>query len=308
MRLFLIKTILKLCAHLPMTVIHGLGVLIGWGLIMVPNRIFDNTKTNVRLCFPERPPAEQHRLVCKSLTETGKTIIETSALWFRPGPQALQLIRAVDGLGLVENAIEKGNGVILATPHLGAWEAAGLYGAAMFNMTCLYRPLRITELEDLVRTARNRLGANFVPTSAPGIRKIYKALGQGGVVAMLPDQEPQSGSGTFAPFFGIPAWTMVLLARLAAKTGAPIIFAYCERLAWGRGYHLHFSAAPAGIYSSDTNTAATAINQAIEQLIRNCPTQYQWSYRRFRTRPAGESSFYKPGHHQNLSLPDRTER
>jgi KDO2-lipid IV(A) lauroyltransferase len=110
---------------------------------------------------------------------------------------------------------------------------------------------------------------------------------------MLPDQEPQKGTGIFAPFFGIPAYSMVFLGRLAAKTGAPVIFTWCERLPLGRGYRLHFRQSPAAIHSGDIAEATAAINLAVEQIVRECPSQYQWSYRRFRTRPAGEVSFYK---------------
>ncbi|MGB5180066.1 MAG: lysophospholipid acyltransferase family protein [Gammaproteobacteria bacterium] len=292
LRPLLIKSILYLCAFLPLPILHGIGVCIGWGLFLIPNRSRQTSEINIALCWPELSTRERRILLQKSLRETGKTIIETSALWLRPGENALHLIKRVDGNELVEQVIARGSGAILATPHLGAWEAAGLYGSAHFKITCLYRPLKIRELEHLVQTARNRLGGNYVPATATGIRLLYKALDQGGVVAMLPDQEPQAGTGMFAPFFGIPAYSMVFLARLSARTGTPVIFAWCERLSWGRGYHLHFRALPEGVHA-DIHTAVTAINQAVEDCVRECPEQYQWSYRRFKTRPDGETSFYK---------------
>jgi len=296
MRLSLIKIILYLCAYLPLPVIHGIGVCIGWGLLLIPNRSRQTSEINIALCWPEYSPREQRALLHNSLKETGKTIIETSALWLRTGKSALRLIKQVDGIELVEQAIAKGSGAILATPHLGAWEAAGLYGSEQFRITCLYRPLKIPELETLVQTSRNRLGGNYVPATAKGVRALYKALEQGDVVAMLPDQEPKAGTGIFAPFFGIPAYSMVFLAKLAARTDTPIIFAWCERLPWGRGYHLHFRAVSETAQSGDIHTTVAAINQAAEDCVRECPEQYQWSYRRFKTRPDGEASFYKKIH------------
>jgi KDO2-lipid IV(A) lauroyltransferase len=118
------------------------------------------------------------------------------------------------------------------------------------------------------------------------------AAGKGGTVAMLPDQEPRSGSGHFAPFFGMPAYSMTLLVRLSKRTGTPVVFTYCERLPRGRGYHLHFREAPQEIYSLDIDTAVTAMNRAVEGLIRECPAQYQWSYRRFANRPEVDRSVY----------------
>lgn len=292
MRIFLIKALLHACAYLPLPVIHMLGVCIGWGLILIPNRSRDTTAVNIALCLPELSAAEQRRLARTSLIETGKTIIETSALWLRNGKQTLRLIRAVDGRELVDEAIEAGKGVILATPHLGAWECAGLYCASQFNITCLYRPLKMPELEHLVLKARSRMGGNYVPANARGIRILYKTLDQGRPAAMLPDQEPQAGTGIFAPFFGIPAYSMVFLARLSAKSGAPIVFVWCERLSWGRGYRVHFRKAPEATRSDHIEEAVAATNLAVENCVRERPAQYQWSYRRFRTRPEGEASFY----------------
>lgn len=292
MRLFIIKTALRAVAILPLPVIHSLGCVLGWALAVVPNQLRRDTCTNIKLCLPELDQARRRRLVRKTLVETGKAMLETGALWFRPGRQALQLIRRIEGRELVQTALEKGRGIILATPHLGAWEAAGLYGAATFNMTCLYRPLRIPELEGLVRSARNRLGANYVPATPGGIRSLCITLEQGGTIAMLPDQEPQSGAGIFAAFFNSPAWTMTLLPRLANRSGAPVVFAWCERLRRGQGYVLHFSAAPDRVSSRDLNKATHAMNRSIEELVRRCPSQYQWGYRRFRTRPDGKPAIY----------------
>ena len=292
MRQILIKSLLVSCSWLPLAVCHALGSVIGWGFIFIPNRAARDTKANIGLCFPEMTRSERHRLVRQSLVETGKAILEASVLWMRPGEKALRLIRHVDGLDAALKARDAGYGLILATPHLGAWEAAGLYCGATFNMTCLYRPLRMIELEALVHDARSRLGAKYVPANARGIRAVCLAAGKGGTVALLPDQEPRSGSGHFAQFFGMPAYSMTLLVRLSKRTGAPVVFTYCERLPRGRGYRLHFRQAPLEIQSLDTDTAVTAMNRAIEGLIRECPAQYQWSYRRFGNRPDGSRSVY----------------
>jgi len=292
MKIFLIKSILYLCAFLPLPVIHGLGVVIGWGLILIPNRSQQTSEINIALCWPELSAHARRKLLRASLIETGKTIIESGALWLRPGKNTLRLIKEVEGSELVEQMIARGAGIILASPHLGAWELSGLYCASRYNITCLYRPLKIAGLEKLVRKARSRTGGRYIPTTGHGIRTLYKTLAQGNAVAMLPDQEPHAGNGIFAPFFGVPAFSMVLLARLAAKSGTPVIIVWCERLSWGRGYRLHFRAAPGITNPADINAAVNATNKAVEDCVRECPTQYQWSYRRFRIRPAGEEPFY----------------
>lgn len=295
MRVKLIILALRLFALLPLPIAHGIGVLFGAGLWLIPNRSLRTTRTNIRLCFPDLTEARQRALVRRSLLETGKTIAETGRLWLRDGRRTLSLVREVQGGELMEKAVREGRGAIVVTPHLGAWEIAGLYCASRYDITCLYRPLKIPELEELVNTARSRLGGRYLKATAGSIRELYRTLDRGDVVAMLPDQEPGAGTGVFAPFFGVPAYSMVLLARLAAHAAAPVIFVWAERLPLGHGYRLHFSEARPAITDKDIQTAVTATNASVEDCVRQCPEQYQWSYRRFKTRPGGEASFYGRG-------------
>ena len=292
MRAFLIKISLYICAFLPLPLTHGLGFILGWGLILIPNQLRTTSKVNIALCWPELGTPARRQLLHGSLIETGKAIAEAGTLWLRPGNRTLRLIRQVKGAELVRQAMAGGSGVILATPHLGAWEGAGLYCAAHFNITCLYRPLKLAGLEQRVRKARNRMGGSYIPATGNAIRTLYKTLKQGRVVAMLPDQQPHAGSGVFAPFFGIPAYSMVLLARLATRSATPVIFVWCERLSWGRGYRLHFRPAPAIGNAANLQAAVNATNKAVEDCVRQCPSQYQWGYRRFSTRPTGEKPVY----------------
>lgn len=288
----IIKSALYCSAWLPLPVLHGLGTCLGWCLSFTSARPKKIAATNIALCWPALSAAQQRKLTRTCLAETGKTLFEMGALWLRPGKQTLQLIKQVHGSELVEQAQTKGRGVILATPHLGAWEGAGLYCADRFDITCLYRPPRKSGLDQLINTARSRIGGRYVAANTRGTRLLYKTLRQGKIIAMLPDQEPQTSAGMFAPFFGTPAYSMVLLARMAAKSGTPVIFVWCERLSWGRGYHLHFREMPDISNATDIAAAVNATNRAVEDCVRECPGQYQWSYRRFRSRPPGEKTLY----------------
>lgn len=293
MRVIFIKSFLYLCSWLPLRMLHGIGGMLGTTLRLIPGKMQSVAARNIELCFPEYSLQQRQLLLSNSLKEMARTLLEMGTLWLRDSRHVLQLIRHVDGADLVERAIADGKGVILATPHLGAWEAAGLYCASRFDITCLYRPLHIVELESLVNKARSRAGGQYVPANANGVRTLYKTLETGGTVAMLPDQEPQAGTGVFAPFFGIPAFTMVFLSRLGAKSGAPIIFVWCERLPRGKGYALHFRATPPEASGQDITRSVEAINKTVENCIRECPAQYQWGYKRFRTRPKGEPPIYQ---------------
>ncbi|HKK13863.1 MAG TPA: lysophospholipid acyltransferase family protein [Gammaproteobacteria bacterium] len=291
-RASLVRLLLRGFALLPLPVAHGVGAALGWLLSVVPNSLRRTSETNLRLCLPEVSADRRRRLVRRSLVETGKTAAESGAVWLWPPERVMPLVRETVNERLMEDAVAAGRGVILATPHLGSWEMAGLHASVRFGITSLYRPPRMAELETLLRRARERTGARLVPTDAGGIRALYHALGRGEVMGILPDQEPAPGAGVFAPWFGVPAYTMSLLSRLARKTGAPVIFIYAERLPFGRGFRLHYRGADPAVASADPREAAAALNRSVEACVRALPAQYQWSYRRFRTRPDGQAPVY----------------
>jgi KDO2-lipid IV(A) lauroyltransferase len=292
MRSRLIAWLLRTCAALPLPLAHAVGTLIGWGLILIPNELRRISRINIPLCLPELDAAQQRRLLRASLIESGKTMSEAGALWLWPAPRVLALVKAVNGEEHLRAALAAGKGAILATPHLGAWEMMGLYSSAHYPITSLYRPPRLTGLDDLVRQGRQRLGAALVPVDAGGVRALYQSLDRDEVVGILPDQEPGPGNGVFVPLFGVQANTMALLSRLAIKTGASVIFCYAERLARGQGYHLHFIPAPYSLNREPLQQSVAAMNQMVERLVRRRPEQYQWGYKRFRTRPEGEGKIY----------------
>ena len=294
MRVWLIKGILRLFSIFPLRLTHAVATLIGKSLVYFSStRITQVTIINVRLCFPHWSSEAQTQLVHHSLIETSKTFLELGCLWLRPAQKTLTFMRHVSGEELVQQALHAQKGVILLTPHLGAWEIAGLYAASRYQMTTLYKPPKLAGLAQLILEARQRSGGRYVATDATGIRALYRTLSQGNVVGILPDQVPtQASAGVFVPFFDIMANTMTLVSRLVKKTGAIVIFAYAERLPSGQGYHLHFLPAPDELYSDNLETSVMALNQGVEMCVQACPTQYQWSYKRFKTRPLGEMDIY----------------
>ena len=126
----------------------------------------------------------------------------------------------------------------------------------------------------------------MVPASLGGIRLMHKTLKANQAIAMLTDQVPPEGWGVWAPFFGRPAYTMTLAARLALQSGAVLLPVSCERLPRGKGYFLKIWPALDGVETrekSDMLHAVTRINQAIEAIVRSQPGQYLWGYARYKT-------------------------
>lgn len=278
-------------AGLPLPLAHALGALLGWLLWRLPNTPHRIATINLTRCFPELDPVARRRLLRRNLLETGKALAELGPLWRGDRDWLQRRIRTVDGEAALATALEAGRGAILVTPHLGSWETAGLYYSAGYPLTILYRPSRLG-LDALIRAGREHLGGRLVATDQPGVRLLIQALRDNQVLGILPDQDPGRGNGQFAPFFGLPANTMTLVSRLAQRTGAPVLLTYAERLPRGQGYRLVLEALPTVVTQGPLTASLTALNAAIEQAVRRLPAQYLWSYKRFKTRPAGEARFY----------------
>ncbi len=290
----LFKLLLRILSLLPLSWVHrlggGLGALIYWH---GRNPLVRVSRINLERCFPELDPERRETLLKNSLRETARAFLELGALWRWPCARLEQKIQAVEGEELIEHYLSRGRGLIILTPHLGAWELTGLRVALRYPLTGLYRPLRRPSLETPVRRARERCGGKLLPANRRGLRALYQTLERNEIVGILPDQTPrEAGAGVFAPFFGQPAHTMTLVARLAHKTGAPVIFIHAERLPRGRGFRLHYWPAPPGIASPNLEQATGALNRGLEQGIRRHPEQYLWSYKRFKQRPPGQPALY----------------
>ena len=277
--------VFQLLARLPLWLLHGAGAVLGWLVFWLSptyrRRFLDNVAQSGL-------PAKQWRA---AVAAAGRLTLELPRLWLgRPVPVRWQ------GAELIEAALAQGRGVVFITPHLGCFEiAAQAYGARFGQthpMTALYRPARQPWLAALESRVRARPGLHTAPTTLAGVKQMLKALKHGHCVGLLPDQVPPLHQGVWAPFFGKPAYTMTLSARLAQQTGAATLLAWGERLPWGRGYVVHvlpFASTP----QAPGEAAIIQLNEALEVLVRQHPDQYLWGYARYKA-PVAEKADAKP--------------
>jgi KDO2-lipid IV(A) lauroyltransferase len=268
------KALLRLLASFPLPLIHTLGAVTGWIIYFSRESFGRRTRKNLDLVNLADSEGNR-RLVYKSICETGKGLLETFAIWFRPLASVIGLVKQVQGWEHVETALAAKKGIIFLTPHLGCYEITSLYYASQHPISVLYRPPRKGWLEPLIEEGRNRGLVKLAPTSLSGVRTLLRALKQGEAVGILPDQVPEPDEGEWATFFGQPAYTMTLVGKLAGSTNATVLLAFGERLSWGRGYVIHIE--PLG-----SEPTAQNINDGIERLVRKRPEQYLWSYGRFK--------------------------
>ena len=271
--------LMRLIARLPLAWLHGAGTVLGWLVYLASPVYAARMRENLAGSGIYADEDAREKALRRCIAETGKAAMETAKIWFGDLDEVIALVES-DTWHVVEEARGAGGGIILLTPHLGCFEVCAIYTAQRVPLTALYRRPRQAWLEPLMIRGRSRGKARVSPANLKGVRALYKALQRGEAVGLLPDQAPQLGEGAWADFFGRPAYTMTLVRRLQKQTGAAVIFVFGERLAHSRGYRVHFER-----YGGDA-LDERALNRAVEELIRRCPTQYLWSYNRYKT-PAG---------------------
>jgi Kdo2-lipid IVA lauroyltransferase/acyltransferase len=279
--IYFVYLLLRLFGLLPLRWLQAIGAGFGQLALRRDGKMARYTAVNLAITRPALDQSARAALVREVMIEGGKSITEIVKIWGAGAEQALGLVREVRGEALFDAALASGKGVIIAAPHLGCWELLNYWLCRKTPMAILYRPPRIEAVEALLRKVRGALAPEQVRAEGAGVRILYKRLAAGGTVGILPDQKPRAGEGEFAPFFGREAMTMVLLPRLAARTGATVLFAFAERLPRGEGYRIHFLPAPGGLTDGKLPHACAALNRGVEDCVNLAFAQYQWHYKRY---------------------------
>jgi len=291
----LLYLLMTMICRLPQCWLYRMGNGLAWCWQWIGARESKVALRNLELALPELLPDERDQLHRGILRATAQQTLISFRLWTLPPARTLAWIVEQHGVAEFHRALAQGKGVIVAAPHMGNWELLSRWLAAQTPLAILYRPPESRIGEAFLRLVRADAGRiSQIRADGAGVRALFKRLREGGVVGILPDQQPKVGDGDFAPFFGIQALTMTLLSRLAQRSGATVMFAWCQWTGEGSQFALHIEAAPPAIASTEMTTALTSLNAQIERIARRDLAQYQWTYKRFKARPddSGEGNPY----------------
>ena len=272
---FFPSLLLRCLAHLPLAALQRLGSVLGWVLYGISPTYRRHLRENLAAAR-----YDDARLRRRAIAAAGQLVMELPALWLRPHEQVVALVKEIHGDDAVLAAQRAGKAILFLTPHMGAFEVAAQYAASRLPITVLYRRPKLGWLEPLMRAGRGRANVRLVPADLGGVREVFKALERGEAVGFLPDQVPGAGEGEWSEFFGRPAYTMTLAAKLAARDNVACFLAFARRLPRGAGYSLLVQP----LVSARAGESATRrLNRALEELVALCPEQYLWGYNRYKT-------------------------
>jgi Kdo2-lipid IVA lauroyltransferase/acyltransferase len=269
------RFLMSLAARIPLALLHAMGSALGWAAYGLSPTYRRHLRENLAHAGYGEDAATRRAAIAGA----GRMLAELPAVWLRPRADAAALVRRIEGMEHVERARAAGRGIVFLTPHLGCFEIAARAAAEQFPITVLYRAPKIKWLQPILEEGRGGDNVRLARADLSGVRELIAALGRHEAVGILPDQVPGEGEGEWSEFFGAPAYTMTLAAKLAARPGSVCLLAFGERLAGGAGYVLHVRPLPE---RAPGESATRHLNRAVELLVRESPGQYLWGYNRYK--------------------------
>jgi Kdo2-lipid IVA lauroyltransferase/acyltransferase len=244
---------------------------------------------NLELAYPEKTLAERQAIADEVFHSIAR-LLATFARFPQMNEKNIHEWIRYEGLEHYLEAKRAGRGVLVATAHIGNWELSAFAHALMTEpMHVMIRPLDNPALDRLVEN-RRRLSGNHLIVKWDGARSVLRALRDNEPVGILVDQNTSLEEGVFVNFFGTPACANTAFAKIAARTGAPVIPGFALWSQQERRFVLRFY--PPVPIAGDAKEDTERLQHSLEQVIREYPGQWLWIHRRWKTRPPGDPPIY----------------
>lgn len=264
----------------------GIGTL-GHGLAASRRRI---CRTNLALCFPHLSAQERSEIARAHFREYGQALVDRFFLWTAPRRQVEERVR-LQGLDLFDALKDKP--LIVLAPHFMGLDAGGLRLQSMHRMATMYSLQTSPRLNRFMLAGRSRFNQPLLVSRQEGMTKLVRALMRHTPIYFLPDMDLGPRDAVFVPFFGQEAATVTSVVRLAQRTGAYVLPLVTRMTP--EGYEGRFYPAWQHLPDEPPEEGARRMNAFIEDRVRESPSQYLWTHRRFKTRPEGAPSVYRRG-------------
>ncbi len=290
---WLVLAFLWALSWLPLRLSRVVGAALGWLLYVGNAKRRAIVRVNLKLCFPDQTARERARMMRRHYLAAGRAYTDLGLLAFGSLARVKRAAR-VHGLDRYRETVRRGRPVILLAPHLVGMNFGGAVVSAHHPTFSMYKAQRNPVVDGLLNRGRMRFGARLLSRDQ-GLRPVLRALKEEIAFYYLPDEDFGPANSVFAPFFGVPTATLATLGRLAESSNALVV--PCVSFLTPRGYDVHLLPPLENFPQGDRARDAARMNEAMEAGIRIAPEQYLWTFKLFRTRPAGKLSPYaeRPG-------------
>ena len=290
---WLALAVLAVFGALPLSLSMKLGRAIGRLGFWFSN-LRRTAERNLEIAFPQASEKERNKILLGCFENLGRMLAVFSH--FGDAPESLKSLIDCEGFEHIEAAESSGHGVILFTGHIGAWELSS-FALSLFGhpLSFLVRRIDNPKIEALIDRARTRLGNRTIDKRSAA-REMLRMLDSAGTVGILVDLNTLEREGIFVDFFGVPASTTFMLAKLALRTGANVLPVFVpwdedrKRFVLKIEEPLKFKAT--GDETEDVRRLTQMFTSVVEKYVRQYPDQWLWIHRRWKTRPPGEPEIY----------------
>ncbi|WP_040642571.1 lysophospholipid acyltransferase family protein [Psychrobacter aquaticus] len=271
----------------PLSVLQMLARFVAWIIVKMPSlSIMRTIRINMALIAPNLSDIQKKVLTKDIIYHQCLTSIESIKSWAMPPEWSIGQIRDVHNKDVLLAGLANPNGMLAIVPHLGTWEMMNAWLNQFGSPTIMYKPVEGKFANEFILQGRARLNATLVPTDGSGVKAVFKTLKQGGFSIVLPDHVPDPSGGVVVPFFGVKTLTSTLASKLASKTKCALVGLSCIRRDDNCGFDIYcYKLDDSALYDRNAETAAYALNQAMEQMIKDHCSHYMWGYRRFKHIP-----------------------
>jgi KDO2-lipid IV(A) lauroyltransferase len=283
--------LLWLLVQLPYKALLGLGRALGALMYRVAGERRRVAMRNLELCFPELSHDERQRLLKENFASTGIAFFEMAMSWWWPQARLARLAH-IEGIEHLQAAQQQGQGAILMAVHFTTLEIGAALLGQRHTIDGMYREHGNPLFDFIQRSGRERHNLDSLAVEREDVRGMLKLLRKGRAIWYAPDQDYGAKQSVFVPLFGIPAATVTATTKFARLGKAQVIPFTQRRLEDGSGYRLVVHPPLADFPGESEEADCLRINQWVESVLRECPEQYLWAHRRFKTRPPGEPKLY----------------
>ncbi|SDS58289.1 lipid A biosynthesis lauroyl acyltransferase [Pseudomonas oryzae] len=284
--------LLWLVVQLPYPLLLRLGRGLGALMLLGARSRRQIAARNLELCFPELSAAERARLLRENFASSGIAFFEMAMSWWWPRARLARLAH-IEGLEQLQAAQREGQGVILMSLHFTTLEIGAALLGQRHTIDGMYREHKNPLFDFIQRRGRERHNRDATAIEREDVRAMLKVLRAGRAIWYAPDQDYGRKQSIFVPLFGIPAATVTATSKFARLGKARVVPFTQQRLADGSGYRLVVHPPLTDFPGESEEADCLRINQWVEQVVRECPEQYLWAHRRFKTRPEGAGNLYR---------------
>ena len=289
-----VRFMLAVFASMPLRAALRIGASLAVCFSWCAGRLRHTGERNLEIAFPELSIGERRLLLRRTFGNLGRLLGVFSQ--FTKQPENLLEIVDRDGFEYLAAAKQAGRGIILFTGHVGAWELSS-FALSLFGhpLSFLVRRIDNPKIEAMIDRARTHLGNRTIDKRSAA-REMMEILRAGETLGILVDLNTLDREGIFVDFFGRPASTTFIVAKLALRTGAAVLPVFAP---WDkeRGCFLLKVDPPllierTGNEQEDVRRLTQQYTRIVEDYVRRYPDQWLWIHRRWKTRPPGEPEIY----------------